>query len=408
MSTLANIKQRLKGDRMIWVILLLLSVASLLAVYSASGSMAYKYESSTEYYFVRQLAIILISFVAAYGIHNISYTFFQKLAPILYVVAMVLLFITMIWGVEINEARRWIRIPLLGFTIQTSDFAKVALIIFVAQRVAEYQDQIHDLKIVMLKIVLPILFMCALIIPSDLSTALMMFTTCLIILFVGRMALLHMGVIVLGGVLLVSVIMVGGTLMPNSEVRSNTWIKRIQDFTTGGSDTYQIDQAKIAIAAGGLTGLGPGNSQQRNFLPYAYADFIYAIICEEYGLVGGFIIVVIYLYFLGRCIRVVTRSTRTFAALLAVGLSISLTIQALLNIAVSVNLVPVTGLTLPMVSMGGTSTLFTAISFGIILSVSHFTEQQRKEMEREERLALEGGHLDIKPDPGSMPDESHH
>jgi len=322
--------------------------------------------------------------------------------------ALVMLIITMLWGLEINDARRWVRIPVIGLTFQTSDFAKLALIIFVSQRVAQRQDSIQDIKAVLLNVLGPILLICGLIAPSDLSTALMLFVTCFGILFVGRIDWRVLVTIVAAGAILLSAIVVIGTLSPESGVRSNTWVKRIQDFGSGGSDTYQIDQAKIAIAAGGVYGVGPGNSQQRNFLPYAYADFIYAIICEEYGLVGGFLIVLIYLYLLSRCVRVVTRSRKTFAALLAVGLAFSLSIQALLNIAVSVNLVPVTGLTLPMVSMGGTSTLFTAITFGIILSISHYAEQQQKEIERGERQTLEGEHLDIKPDTSNMSDESNY
>jgi cell division protein FtsW len=394
MSQITAIKHKLKGDRMIWIILVVLSLASLLAVYSASGSLAYSTGgASTEFYLLKQLAVICLGFGLAYAVQHIEYVWFARLAPIMLVMAIILMVVTWAWGVDINDARRWVRIPLVGLTFQSSDFAKLALIIYVARSIADRQDQTSNINEMFKFVLLPIIVICGLIMPADFSTAGMLFITCMSIMVIGRVNWKLLTLIVFLGLIGFGILMVAGTYI--SEIRSQTWITRVSDYFSSSADDYQIQQAKIAIAEGGIFGNGPGSSVQRNFLPSPYSDFIYAIICEEYGLLGGFSILAIYLYFLSRCVRIVTRTKKIFAALLTIGLSLNILIQAMLNIAVSVDLVPVTGLTLPMVSWGGTSTLFTCFSFGIILSVSHYTEEQRrleKEGEGEEETS------DLKPD----------
>jgi cell division protein FtsW len=377
----------LKGDRGIWLIVTLLSLFSLLIVYSTAGSMAYKLAGgSTEYYLVKQLAFIAAGFFLMYTTYKLHYLIYAKLAPILLILAVPLLVYTALFGVEINDAARWIRIPVLDISFQTSDFAKLALILYVAKSLATRQDFIKDFRSAFLPVIAPVILICALIAPADLSTAALLFVTCFLMMFIGRVSLKYVFLLMLTGVLVFGVIFVVGSYFPE-HIRVETWVSRVSEFLYSDGQ-YQVQQSKIAIAEGGLFGLGPGNSIQRNILPYAYADFIFAIICEEYGLFGGAIILVLYLWLLIRCVSLVTRSPKTFGAMLAIGLGLNIVIQAFANIAVSVQLVPATGLTLPMISMGGTSFLFTCVAFGIILSVSRFVEQAHEEKRKLEQLEL--------------------
>jgi cell division protein FtsW len=252
------------------------------------------------------------------------------------------------------------------------------LIIYVARSISLKQDNIKDLKSAFLPIIAPVVVVCALIAPSDLSTAMLLFVTCLMMMFIGRVDLKYILLLVLVGAVVLALLIGLGTLFPEV-FRVETWTSRVNEFFIDADGGYQIQQAKIAIADGGWFGVGPGNSVQRNFLPFAHADFIYAIICEEYGMVGGLIIIGLYLVLFLRCVAMVTRCPKAFGAMLAIGLSLSLIIQAFANIAVSVHLVPVTGLTLPMVSMGGTSMLFTCVALGMILSVSRYIERATRE-----------------------------
>ena len=221
---------------------------------------------------------------------------------------------------------------------------------------------------------MPVVIICLLIAPEDLSTAALLFVTCLLMMFIGRISFKFVFLLIIMGIIGLSILVMIGSVFPDL-VRVDTWISRINDFIYNTDGGYQLQQSKIAIASGEITGVGPGNSMQRNFLPFAYADFIYAIIVEEYGLIGGFTILGLYSWLLFRCTRIVTRCPKTFGAILAMGLCLNIVIQAFANIAVSVQLVPATGLTLPLVSMGGTSILFTCISLGIILSVSRYVEE---------------------------------
>ncbi len=364
-----NIYDRLKGEKYIWLVMLILPVFSALVVYSATGGLAYTAQGgNTEYYFLKHLGILAMGLGLLWTFYRVHYMFFAKVSGILLLTAIVLLVLTLVAGVEINGARRWLRIPIVDMTFQTSDFAKLALVIYLATQLSLNRSCLANLKTAFVPVLLPIVLVCALIAPADLSTALMLFLTCFTLMFVGQMNLKILGSMVMVGIFVVSLIFVWGAYFPDL-IRSETWTSRVMAFTSGGGDTYQVDQAKIAIAGGGLTGVGPGNSVQRNFLPSPYADFIYAIIAEEWGFIGGLLVLFAFMFIFFRSISLVKNSPKAFGALLAVGLSVMLTLQALLNMAVSVNLLPVTGLTLPLISMGGTSVIFACISIGMILSV---------------------------------------
>ena len=388
---LSNIPE-FKGDRAIWMIVLFLALASLLAVYSAAGSLAYRYSGgNTEIYLLKHGFILGISLVVTYFCYKLHYMKYARLAPILLVLSIVMLVWTLIFGMDINDARRWIQVPVLNISFQTSDFAKLALIIYVARVIAMKQEAIKDFWGAFFPIILPIVIICGLIAPADLSTAALLFATCMLMMFIGRIKLRYIGGLILFGVLMMGILLLIGYFFPEA-TRASTWVSRITEFTEQADGGYQIQQAKIAIARGEWFGVGPGNSIQRNYLPYPYADFIYAIICEEYGLFGGLIIIGLYLSLMWRCTGIVTKSPMAFGALLAMGLCLNLVIQAFSNIAVSVHLVPVTGLTLPFVSMGGTSILFTSVAFGIILSVSRYIELARRKRALQEVSTDEGYH----------------
>lgn len=377
MNAVNDIYHHLKGDKAIWLIVALLGILSTLAVYSAAGSMAFaQHDGNTEYYLIRQAAFILLGLGVMYMCYRLHYMFYSRISAVAILLVIPLLLYTIFFGPEINEARRWIMIPWIDMTFQTSDFAKLVLIIFIARSISKRQDVIKDFKNAFVPIIIPVTLVCMLIVPADLSTGALLFVTCLLMMFIGRVSLKYIALLLLMGVVAMLLILLIGQVF-DGVVRIDTWISRINEFlyTDGG---HQIEQSKIAIANGGLFGVGPGNSFQRHYLPYPYADFIYAIICEEYGVVGGAIVLGLYLWLLFRCIGIVTKCPKAFGAILAMGLCLNLVIQAFANIMVSVHLLPVTGLTLPLVSMGGTSILFTCMSLGIILSVSRYVEEARE------------------------------
>jgi len=328
---------------------------------------------NTEAYLVKHFLILAGGLFLAYLAHLMHYMKYSRSAPVLLVISIPLLVYTIAFGADINEARRWISLPFVGITFQTSDFAKLALIIYVARAISSKQDYIKDFQSAFVPIIVPVLIICGLIAPADLSTAIMLFFTCIFMMFVGRVAVQYIALLFLLGVVVFAGLILLGEFFPEV-VRSETWVNRVREFVDKPDGAYQVQQAKIAIANGKWFGEGPGNSIQRNYLPYSYADFIYAIIVEEYGILGGTLIVLLYVLLFFRATRLVTKSPKAFGAMLVIGLSVSLIMQAFVNIAVAVHLVPVTGVTLPMLSMGGTSVLFTCISFGMILSVSKYIE----------------------------------
>ncbi len=385
-----------KGDKVIWALVLLLTLFSLLAVYSATGSLAYKnYKGNTEIYLFKQVAFIAVGFLVIYFAHLVNYTMYSKVAQIAFLLSMPLLLYTLFFGVKMNEGSRWIRLPIINMTMQTSDFAKLALFMYLARLMSKKQEIIKDFKKGFLPVMIPVAITCLLIAPANLSTALLLGASCLMLLFIGRAKTKHIlvtiGIACIPIVFLVAAAMVRHNSGKEEAVvvksnasgltgRVNTWINRVENFIYGSKaadndEMYQVNQAKIAIAKGGFLGVGPGNSTTRDYLPQAYNDFIYAIIIEEYGLAGGLFLVFIYLVFLYRCIRIFKRCPYAFGAFLALGLSFTLAIQAIANMAVTVNLFPVTGVTLPLVSMGGTSFIFTCLAIGIILSVARNVEQ---------------------------------
>ncbi len=391
MTNIATIHSNLKGDKTIWFIVALLAIFSALAVYSSTFSMAYASLKSSESYLLKHTIIIGFGLILTYGSYRMHYMQYSRLAPILLLLAIPLLIYTFLFAPEINDARRWITLPIIGMSFQPSDFAKLALIIFVARAISSRQENIKDFRSAFLPIIVPVIIVCLLIAKDDFSSAGLLFLTCTLMMFVGRVDLKYIGLLILLGVLGIAFLIILGNIFPE-EFRTDTWFARINSFITNADGGWQIQQSKIAIADGGIFGVGPGNSVQRNFLPYPYADFIYAIICEEYGLFGAFVIISLYMGLFYRCTSIVTKCQKNFGAMLAIGLCLSLVIQAFANIAVSVHLVPVTGLTLPLISMGGSSLLFTCISFGIILSVSRYIEANIKTKSIDMYPAYEGYH----------------
>lgn len=379
-----------KGDKVIWVAVILLTLLSLLVIYSSTGTLAYRLSKSAESYLFKQFAFTAIGFMIIYFAHRINYTLYSRAALILFVLSIPLLIYTLFFGAEINEGTRWIKLPIINLTFQTSDLARLALFMYLSRQLSRSQNNIKDFKQGFLPLIIPVGIICVLIAPANLSTALLIGATSLLLMFIGRVNLKHIaatiGIALIPLVLLVSIAF---SYYDKEDHQSKdlpavlnvgripTWIKRIQDFAYADKieTAYQVQQAKIAIAKGGWLGLGPGNSEQRNFLPHPYSDFIYAIIIEEYGLTGGILILFLYLLFLFRSIRIFKKCPFAFGAFLALALSFTLVIQALVNMAVNVNLFPVTGVPLPLVSMGGSSFLFTCMAIGIILSVARNAEK---------------------------------
>ena len=365
----------IKGDTAIWMIAFILCIASIMAVYSATSSMAYiQVGGSSHKYLIQQLGFILTGAVTTYVCYRFHYMIYGKWSLIIFIITVAALIYTKLWGIEIHDAKRWIGIPWINKTIQTSDFAKIGLIIYLSHSLSKKQDNIKSFKEAFVPLMLPVILVCGIIAPDDLSTAALLFVTSIILMFVGRVDIKYIGMLFVIGVFAFAFIFMLGSFFPE-HIRVETWISRFNDFLS--QEGYQVQQSKIAIASGEIFGVGPGNSVQKNYLPYAYADFIYAIICEEFGLIGGVMVLGLYLWLLFRCMVIVTKCPKTFGAILAYGLCLLIVIQAFANIAVSVHLVPATGLTLPLVSMGGTSLIFTCVSLGIILSVSRYVQEAR-------------------------------
>jgi cell division protein FtsW len=389
---IVGLKKYFKGDPVIWAVILLLSIFSLLAVYSSTGSLAYKFQGgNTSYYILKHATILAMGIVITYITHLIPYKYYSRIAQLLLVIAIPLLLVTLIYGVTRNQAARWLSVPGLSLTFQTSDIAKLAIVMYIARILAKKQDNIKDFKGAFRPILIPLLVVCLLVLPANLSTAMLIFATAFILMFIGRINLKY-----LFGMVGIIVILLGAfiaiALSHDWHGRIGTWKNRIETYVNSdGEDSYQVSQAKIAIVSGGLVKLRPGKSIQRNFLPHPYSDFIYAIIIEEYGLAGGVIVLALYLYLLFRAAVLVKKSSRTFPAFLAIGLAVMVAFQAIINMAVVVNLLPVTGQPLPMISMGGSSLLFTCVALGIIQSVSRGIKHQQ---EVAEKLLSEQNHDD--------------
>ncbi len=358
------LQRNLKGDPIIWSIVFILSLISILAVYSATGTLAFRLEGgNTEYYLFRHTMMILLSLFGMWIAHKIDYRYYSKLSRFLLWLSVPLLIFAWKFGTSINDASRWITIPIINQMFQPSDLAKLALITNLAAMLSKKQQSIDDLSNTLVPMLLWCGLICGLIAMTNFSTSVLLLITCMLVLFLGRVPVKYLLMLVFIGIL-------AGAVAFSFGQRGHTVISRVRDFLDPTEVPYQAQQSYIAISTGGIVGKGPGNSSEKNFLPHPYSDFIYSILVEEYGLTGGIVIVILYLALLYRGMMTAARSDRAFGGLLAAGLSFAVVMQAMINMGVAVGLGPITGLPLPLISMGGTSLLFTGISMGIILSVS--------------------------------------
>jgi cell division protein FtsW len=386
-----------KGDKAIWGIIAIFMVYSLLAVYSSSVNVAFRnYGGNTTYFLRSQFFMLLMGLIIIVIIHYLPYRIYFSLAGIMLIISAALLILTFFFGVRINDATRWLEIPFTGFRIQTSDVAKVALVIYLARTLSKYQGELDNFMLVTKYFILPAFIICGLIMPENLSTAVMIFGICIIIMFIGRVPvkflLAYIGLAV-AGVVLFALLLWAVT----KDNRVPTWIDRIENHFTGKTDqdvNFQLNQAKIAISTGGLFGKAPGRSTQRNMLPQSNSDFIFAIIIEEYGLLLGAIpLILAYMILLFRGITLVKKCETAFPAYLVLGLIVMIVSQAMLNMLVAVGILPVTGQTLPMVSWGRTSVLMMCFSIGVILSVSRVITARIKKEELTEEEKNDDGEM---------------
>jgi cell division protein FtsW len=374
-----------KGDRAIWGLVTIFMIYSLLAVYSSSVGVAFmKYGGNTTYFLKSQFFMLVLSLVIIVVVHYLPYRIYFSMAGLLLIISVGLLILTFAFGSRLNEATRWLVIPGTGFRLQTSDVAKVALVLYLARALAKYQNELNNFMLVSKYLLLPVAIICGLIMPENLSTAVMVFGISMIIMFIGRVPLkfllAYVGIAVVGVFLFAMVL----TVVVKSN-RVQVWKNRIEHFFSGTPDAdgdYQSNQAKIAISTGGLFGKAPGKSTQRNMLPQSNSDFIFAIIIEEYGLLFGAIpLVLAYMILLFRGITIAKKCETAFPAFMVMGLIVMIVVQAMINMLVAVGLFPVTGQTLPMVSWGRTSVLVMSFSIGAILSVSRVVNARIKNEE---------------------------
>jgi len=373
--------RNLQGDRVIWAVVFALSLISILVVYSSIGTLAYKHSASPESLLLRHTFTVFVGLAAMWAAHRVDYRYYSRLSKVALWISIPLLIYTFTNGVSLNNAARWIAVPIVG-SFQPSDFASLALIVNLASMLSKRQQNIEDIK----ESLIPILFwcgmICGLIALTNLSTAVLLLITCMLIMFIGRVPTKYLAMLVFVGVLF-------GALAIKFGVRGETAQHRIESFINGSELPFQAKHARIAVATGGVLGKGPGNSDQRNILPHPYSDFVYAIIIEEYGMFGGIVVLGLYLLLLHRGMKASYNSERAFGGLLSAGLCFDLVCQAMVNMGVVVGLGPITGQPLPLVSMGGTSMVFTGLSLGIVLSVSR-GERDQAWGEKENSEATEG------------------
>jgi len=386
--------QHIKGDRAIWAITALLALLSFLPVYSASSNLAYLYgDGNTFKFLLKHAAHLLLGFAILYGVHKIPYHYFRGLSIIMLPIVFVLLLITISEGATAGgaNASRWIRVPFVGVTFQTSTLAAVVLMTYVSRYLSKIKDREITFKESLLPLWLPVFLILGLILPANFSTTAIIFAMIIALVFIGGYPIKYLLIILSAGIgfllLFIVVAKAFPDVMPN---RIDTWMSRIDNFADG-EDTeadYQIEIAKIAIASGKVTGVGPGKSIQKNFLPRSSSDFIYAIIVEEFGIMGGLFLLFLYLLLLFRLVIVVYKSTSLFGKLLVIGVGLPIVFQALINMAVAVELFPVTGQTLPLISSGGTSIWMTCLALGMVLSVSAKREVENKDDAEEHPLDI--------------------
>ena len=354
--------KNLQGDRVIWAVVFALSIISVMVVYSSIGTLAYKRTASPESFLIKHTMTVMVGLAAMWFAHRVDYRYYSRISKVSLWISIPLLIYTFTHGVTLNDAARWIQVPIIG-SFQPSDFASLALIVNLASMLSKRQQNISDIK----ESLLPILFwcgvICGLIALTNLSTAVLLLITCMLIMFIGRVPTKYLAMLVFVGILFGSLAVVFGS-------RGETAKNRILSFVNGSELPFQAKHARIAVATGGVFGKGPGNSDQRNILPHPYSDFVYAIVIEEYGMIGGIVVLILYLVLLHRGMKAAYNSERAFGGLLSAGLSFDLVCQAMVNMGVVVGLGPITGQPLPLISMGGTAMVFTGLSIGIILSVS--------------------------------------
>ena len=385
---------QIKGDRAIWAIATLLAIFSFLPVYSAASNLAVS-SSNTFSFFVKHFMHLALGFAIMYGVHRVPYKYFRGLSMVMVPIVFVLLLITMLQGTTIDgaNASRWIQIPIVNMSFQTSTLAAVVLMVYVARYLSKIKDKIITFKETVLPLWGPVFLILALILPANFSTTAIVFTMIMMLAFVGGYPIKYLLVIIGSGLVALTLFILVAKAFPEAMPnRIDTWISRVENFSSG-EDTeadYQIEKAKIAIASGGIQGVGPGKSVQKNFLPQSSSDFIFAIIIEEYGLIGGLFLLVLYSWLLFRIVIVSQKADTIFGKLLVLGVGLPIVFQALINMAVAVELFPVTGQTLPLISSGGTSIWMTCLAVGIILSVS-----AKREEIKDKETSLEENPLDI-------------
>ncbi len=380
-----KILQYIKGDKTIWAIVAILAIFSFMPVYSASTNLVYVVGAgSTLGYLVKHMVLLIMGFAIIYGVHKIPYRYFSGGSVLLLPIVIVLLIFTLAQGTTIGgaNASRWIRIPFVGIGFQTSTLAGLVLMVYVARYLAKNKEKAISFKESLFQLWLPVAAVLILILPANFSTTAIIFLMILVLTFIGGYPLKYIGLILgiglIGLTFFILIAKVFPDAMPN---RVQTWQNRIENYSNPDSkEDYQVEKAKIAIATGGPVGVGPGKSVQKNFLPQSSSDFIFAIIIEEYGLVGGGIIVSIYFLLLFRIFVVIRKTTTIFGTLLVIGVGCPIIFQATINMAVATNLFPVTGQTLPLISSGGTSIWMTCFALGMILSVSASKEETEEDI----------------------------
>ena len=379
---------------MIWAIVALLAIFSFLPVYSAASNLAYTYgDGQTFTYFIKHFVHLFLGFSIIYAIHKIPYRYFKGLSMVMFPVVLILLLVTLLQGTTIDgaNASRWIRVPFVGFTFQPSTLAALVLMVFVARYLSKIFEENISFKSSIIPLWLPVFVVLIMILPANFSTTAIIFTMILVLAFLGGYPLRYLAVIVGSGLLVLAFFVLIAKAFPDSMPnRVDTWTSRIVNFMDDrdSEEDYQIEKAKIAIATGSVYGLGPGKSVQKNFLPQSSSDFIFAIIIEEYGLIGGLFLLVLYLLLLFRIVVVAQKAGTVFGKLLTIGVGLPIIFQALVNMGVAVELFPVTGQTLPLISSGGTSIWVTCLGIGIILSVSAKREEIRNQSEEKHPLEI--------------------
>lgn len=383
--------KNIKGDKTIWAIVALLAIVSFLPVYSASSNLAYGAYGSgnTLSYLLKHLAHVGIGFCIIYVVHKIPYNYFRAISIIGIPVIVLLLLYTLLQGKTIDgaNASRWIQIPFVGVGFQTSTLAFVVLMLYVARYLAKIKDKAITFKSSLLELWLPVFVVVALVLPANFSTAAIMFSMVVMLVFIGMYPLKHLAKIIVMGLAFLTLFIGAAKILPEGTFphRIDTWVSRVTSFVSDEAneeEAYQIEKAKIAIATGGINGLGPGKSVQRNFLPQSSSDFIYAIIVEEYGLIGATGVITLYLILFFRFLRASIQVKNIYGTLLIVGLGFPIIFQAFINMAVAVEFLPTTGQTLPLISSGGSAIWMTCLSIGIVLNVTK-KEEEIKEEEKE-------------------------